>query len=59
MELPSDISKLINLEYLNCSNNKLSHLAPNFSSLTKLTNLDISDNNFQVFPIQVCSLFIY
>ncbi|KAF6202223.1 hypothetical protein GE061_004621 [Apolygus lucorum] len=54
--LPDNFGDLINLEYLNLSNNDLSLLPASFNKLTRLKHVDLYHNSFSEFPAELQSL---
>ncbi|XP_035229535.1 leucine-rich repeat-containing protein 47-like [Stegodyphus dumicola] len=52
-ELPSQLCELTDLQSLNVSTNKLSSL-PTLNEKSNLVTLNISYNNFSVFPVNIC-----
>lgn len=54
--LPASIGKLVNLEKLNVSNNKLSALPKELAVLKKLKSLNLTANAFTSFPTLVLSM---
>ena len=53
---PAELHKLTVLVSLRLANNKLSQLPSNFSHFRQLRILNLSSNNFTVFPEHICSL---
>ncbi len=52
-EIPNEICQLKNLIYIDLKHNKIKKLPINFNQL-KIEHLDISYNNFYLFPKQIC-----
>ena len=55
-KLPDGLERLVNLNELNISKNRLTELPEAIGSLAYLQKLDISKNNFEIFPQQICRL---
>lgn len=54
--VPASVIKLVNLEKLNLSNNKISVLPKELSGLKKLKSLNLTANAFTSFPVVVTSI---
>lgn len=55
-DLPSELSKFVNLRYLNLNKNKLQSLPEFFDTLTSLEVIDAEKNNFSYFPLTLTRL---
>jgi hypothetical protein len=55
-QLPEELAKFTNLEYLDVSKNKLTELPTFVGDLSNLKVLDFSKNEFAVFPVEICKL---
>jgi hypothetical protein len=55
-QLPEELAKFTNLEYLDVSKNKLTELPSFVGDFKNLKVLDFSKNEFAIFPVEICKL---